>query len=152
MIAKVAALGVAAAAAAASARALRKRRSDRQIYGLIRGAALIADSGGTTAEVIERVRALLVPAFADACEIQLGEGEPHPGASLVVPLRSRGRTIGTMALTGPTQDDQEFALLLGGRIALAIQNAQLESREDWLTTALGTLAEAVTIQSERGEL
>ena len=48
--------------------------------------------------------------------------------------------------------DHEFALLLGGRIALAIENAQLESREDWLTTALGTLAEAVTIQDDRGAL
>jgi PAS domain S-box-containing protein len=152
MVARVAGLGVAAAAAAISARALRKLRNDRQIYALIRGAALVADAGGTTADVIERVRALLVPAFADACEIQLGEGEPHPGATLVVPLRSRGRAIGTMSLTGPTQEEYEFALLLGGRIALAIENAMLKSREDWLTTALGTLAEAVTIQDERGSL
>ena len=47
-------------------------------FALIRGAALIADSGGTIPEVIERVRALLVPAFADACEIHLGDGEQRP--------------------------------------------------------------------------
>src|SRR5687767_15142572 len=109
MLARVAAVGVAAAAAGATAQSLRKLRADRQRYALIRGAALIADAGGTTAEVVERVRALLVPAFADACEIQLGEDEPHPGATLVVPLRSRGRTIGSMALSGPTPEDHEFA-------------------------------------------
>jgi PAS domain S-box-containing protein len=152
MIARVAAVGLAAAAAGVTARSFLRRRADQQRFGLIRGAALIADAGGTTAEVVERVRALLVPAFADACEIQLGEGEHHSGATLVVPLRSRGRTIGSMALSGPTHEDHEFALLLGGRIALAIENAQLESREDWLTTALGTLAEAVTIQDDRGSL
>ena len=152
MTGRVAAVGLAAAAAAGAARSWRRRRFDRQRYALIRGAALIADSGGTIPEVIERVRALLVPAFANACEIRLGEGEHDPGATLVVPLRSRGRTIGTMALRGPSDSDHEFALLLGGRIALALENAQLESREDWLTTALGTLAEAVTIQDDRGAL
>ena len=82
--------GVAAAAAGVTAQSLRKRRADRQRYALIRGAALIADAGGTTAEVVERVRALLVPAFADTCEIQLGDGEHHPGATLVVPLAHGG--------------------------------------------------------------
>ena len=74
----------------------------------------------------------------------------------MVPLRSRTRTIGTMALSGPsrgyTPEDREFALLLGGRVGLALENAQFESRDDWLTTALGTLAEAVTIQDDRGAL
>jgi PAS domain S-box-containing protein len=152
MSGRVAAVGVAAAAAAATARSWRRLRADRQRYALIRGAALIVDSGGTTAEVIQRFRALLVPAFADECEITVGAGDHDPGATLAVPLRSRGRTIGTMALRGPSRSDREFAVLLGGRIALALENAQLESREDWLTTALGTLAEAVTIQDHNGAL
>ncbi len=152
MTGRVAAVGLAAAAAATAARSMWRLRADRERYALIRGAALIADSGGTIPEVIERVRELLVPAFADACEIELGEAEHDPGATLVVPLRSRGRPIGTMALRGPSHEDHEFALLLGGRIALALENALLESREDWLTTALGTLAEAVTIQDESGAL
>jgi PAS domain S-box-containing protein len=152
MTRRLAAGTLVAAAAVATARSVRRLRADRQRYALIRGAALIADAGGTIPEVIERVRDLLVPAFADACEITLGDAAPTPGATLVVPLRSRGRTIGGMALTGPSDADREFALLLGGRIALALENAQLETREDWLTTALGTLAEAVTIQGESGAL
>ena len=78
MTGRVAAVGLAAAAAAGAARSWRRLRADRQRYALIRGAALIADSGGTIPEVIERVRALLVPAFADACEIRLGERRARP--------------------------------------------------------------------------
>ncbi|HSD76951.1 MAG TPA: SpoIIE family protein phosphatase, partial [Solirubrobacteraceae bacterium] len=84
-------------------------------------------------------------------------------SSVVVPLGARGRRIGSMALivtgaSGRRYDarDLEFAKVLGGRVALALDNAGLfsavESLEAQQMAALGSLAEAVTIQNRRGEL
>jgi PAS domain S-box-containing protein len=71
-----------------------------------------------------------------------------------VPLRSRGRNVGTLALLGVTRSydavDLQLAQLIAGRIGLALDNAglfaELEALQLRLTTALDTLAEAVTIQ------
>jgi PAS domain S-box-containing protein len=71
-----------------------------------------------------------------------------------VPLRSRGRNVGTLALLAITrrydEADFELAKLIAGRIGLALENsglfAELEALERRLTTALDTLAEAVVIQ------
>jgi PAS domain S-box-containing protein len=82
---------------------------------------------------------------------------------LTVPLRARGRTIGAMVLLVTAQsgreygeDDLEFAQVLSGRVALALDNAglfsELESLEAQQTAALGSLAEAVTIERTGGEL
>ena len=63
-----------------------------------------------------------------------------------VPLRSRGRNVGTLALLATShlrtaESDLEFAQLLAGRIGLALDNAglfaELESLQGRLTTALG---------------
>ena len=138
--------GCAAAAAADGA-------ADRERFALIRDAALIADAKLTTGEVIERLTALLTPTFADTCDdrARTSRATPiHREHELVVPLRSRGRDIGTMRLTHAHRTysaaDYEFAQLIGGRAALALENAQLAQRETHLTTALDSLAEAVTIQ------
>jgi serine phosphatase RsbU (regulator of sigma subunit)/PAS domain-containing protein len=77
-----------------------------------------------------------------------------------VPLRSRGRNVGTLALLGVTRSygpvDLELAQLIAGRIGLALDNAglfaELEALQLRLTTALDTLAEAVTIQSADQEV
>jgi PAS domain S-box-containing protein len=77
-----------------------------------------------------------------------------------VPLRSRGRSVGTLALLATThayrRSDLVLAILLAGRIGLALDNAglfaELESLQSRLTAALDTLAEAVTIQDESGSL
>ena len=53
MIGRVAAVGLAAAAAGATARTFLRMRVDQQRFGLIRGAALIADSGGTIGIMLE---------------------------------------------------------------------------------------------------
>jgi PAS domain S-box-containing protein len=82
---------------------------------------------------------------------------------LLVPLRARGRAIGSMALMVTSTsgrsydgDDLEFAKVLGGRVALALDNAglfgELESLEAQQSAVLGSLAEAVTVQNARGEL
>jgi PAS domain S-box-containing protein len=71
-----------------------------------------------------------------------------------VPLRSRGRNVGTLALLGVHRTygavDLELAELIAGRVGLALDNAglfaELEALQLRLTTALDTLAEAVTIQ------
>jgi PAS domain S-box-containing protein len=61
-------------------------------------------------------------------------------------------------LSGRTYDDDdlEFATVISGRVALALDNAglfsELESLEAQLGAALNSLAEAVTIQNTRGEL
>ena len=77
-----------------------------------------------------------------------------------VPLRSRGRNVGTLALLATSHPyravDLQLAILLAGRIGLALDNAglfaELESLQGRLTTALDSLAEAVTIQDEHGSL
>ena len=84
-------------------------------------------------------------------------------STIVVPLRARGRSIGGMALTVTAEsgrrydeEDLEFIQVLSGRVALALDNAglfsELETLEAQQTAALGSLAEAVTIQNAAGEL
>jgi len=128
---------------------------------------LRARSPGTEAEVLpavpllaERVDESHLRANArDDADIEflrsLGER-----SHIRVPLRSRGRAIGILSLLATTRsyrpEDLQFAQLLGGRVGLALDNAglfaELESLQARLTTALDTLAEAVTIQDERGRL
>ena len=77
-----------------------------------------------------------------------------------VPLRSRGRNVGTLSLLAITHvytpADLQLSELLAGRVGLALDNAglfaDLEILQRQLTTALDTLAEAITIQNDRGTL
>ncbi len=82
-------------------------------------------------------------------------------AAISVPLRARGRRIGALLLavteaSGRDYDDDHlsFARVLAGRVALALDNAGLFSEIETLaaqhTAALGSLAEAVTMQDESG--
>ena len=83
-------------------------------------------------------------------------------SAIVVALRARGRALGALSLAlrspapGYEQDDLEFARVLSGRAALALDNAglftELETVEARLTAALGSLAEAVTVQDRTGNL
>jgi PAS domain S-box-containing protein len=84
-------------------------------------------------------------------------------SAVVVPLRARGRRLGSLTLivtehSGRRYDheDLEFARVLAGRAALALDNAglfsELETIEAQLTAALSTLAEAVTVQHTGGAL
>ena len=80
-----------------------------------------------------------------------------------VPLRARGRSVGALTLLtyaeSPSdymREDVRFVEVLAGRVALALDNAGLSrvlrTTEAQLTTALGSLSEAVTIQGLTGEL
>jgi GAF domain-containing protein len=84
-------------------------------------------------------------------------------STMVVPLRSRGRVLGALTLSvtkasgrryGP--DDLAFAETMAGRVALALDNAglfsDLQTLEAQTAAALGSLADAVTIQSPTGRL
>ncbi len=84
-------------------------------------------------------------------------------AAIIVPLRARGRSLGALTLL-TTRDsrrafapaDLEFVEVLAGRVALALDNAglftELQTIEAQLTTALGSLADAVTVQNPEGSL
>jgi PAS domain S-box-containing protein len=77
-----------------------------------------------------------------------------------VPLRSRGNSVGTLSLLAITRSysaaDLQLAQLLAGGVGLALDNAgmfaELETAQVQLTTALDSLAEAITIQNEHGTL
>lgn len=84
-------------------------------------------------------------------------------SGIAAPLRARGRTLGTLILAvtkesgrayGP--DDLELAELLAGRSGLALDNAglftELTAAEAQLSAVVGSLAEAVTVQSVEGSL
>ncbi len=84
-------------------------------------------------------------------------------SAVIVPLRARGRRLGSLTLITATRSgrvydaqDLEFARVLAGRAALALDNAglysELETIEAQLTAALSTLAEAVTVQHTEGAL
>jgi PAS domain S-box-containing protein len=84
-------------------------------------------------------------------------------SAVIVPLRARGRRLGSLTLVATThsgrrydEEDLEFAKVLAGRAALALDNAglfsELETIEAQLTAALSTLAEAVTVQHAEGAL
>jgi PAS domain S-box-containing protein len=84
-------------------------------------------------------------------------------STVIVPLRARGRRLGSLTLltTGSSgrrfvAEDLDFARVLAGRAALALDNAglysELETTEAQLTAALSTLAEAVTVQHTGGGL
>ena len=85
------------------------------------------------------------------------------GSAVVVPLRARGRRLGALTLLVSAvsqrrygREELEFARVLAGRAALALDNAglfaELETIEAQLTAVLSTLAEAVTVQHTGGAL
>jgi PAS domain S-box-containing protein len=130
-----------------------------------------AEQPGRASAALRTGRALLVPdAAADAGGAEPGD-EPERAwlrsfggrSAIVVPLRARAQRIGSLALvlTGASRrryedDDFDFATVLSGRIALALDNAglfaELETVEAQRAAALGNLAEAVTIQDAQGAL
>ena len=86
-----------------------------------------------------------------------------PISAVIVPLRARGRRLGSLTLITAARsgrrldaEDLEFTRVLAGRAALALDNAglysELETIEAQLTVALSTLAEAVTVQHTEGAL
>lgn len=84
-------------------------------------------------------------------------------AGIVIPVSARGRILGALTLLvtahsgrSYTAEELRFFEVLSGRVALALDNAglftELETMEAQLTTALGSLTEAVTVQNAHGTL
>jgi PAS domain S-box-containing protein len=114
-------------------------------------------------QLVERIDEELTRALAEDDEELAFLRSLGLRSAIVVPLRTRGRIIGSLVLLTTHQsgrdydaDTAEFARVLGGRVGLALDNAglvsELESLEAQTTAALGNLAEAVTVQSRDGGL
>ncbi|MDP9228088.1 MAG: SpoIIE family protein phosphatase, partial [Actinomycetota bacterium] len=88
--------------------------------------------------------------------------ELDPRSVAVVPLQARDRALGALTLITAdsrrrlTRADFRFLQLVGGRAALALDNAglfrELSSVERQLETVLHNLADAVTVQAADGRL
>ncbi len=134
-------------------------------------AAIAARPPGTADALGDPEQPRLIRTFDDALLQKLAtdaEDLEQLGAlgalsAVVLPLRARGRRLGSLTLIVTTKsgrryndDDLAFAKLLASRTALALDNAglfsELETIEAQLTAALSTLAEAVTVQRAGGAL
>jgi PAS domain S-box-containing protein len=137
----------------------------------LREQARRADAAGEDGGALRSGRTLLIrDAAADARSTEWKDEAERAWlrsfgarAAIVVPLRARAQRIGSMALVlteaskrAYTLDDLAFAKVLSGRVALALDNAglfaELETVEAQQAAALGSLAEAVTIQDAHGTL
>jgi PAS domain S-box-containing protein len=134
-------------------------------------AGLLARSPSTAETLGDIEHPMLVTNVDDTVLRRVSVDEPdleflrtvRPVSFIIVPLRARGRRLGSLTLimtphSGRTfgSEDLEFAKVLAGRAALALDNAglysELETIEAQLTAALSTLAEAVTVQHPGGSL
>jgi PAS domain S-box-containing protein len=137
---------------------------------LLAEVADLPEPGATLDATVARVTELLVPRYAGFAAVDSDRGgeivrvgsrgtEPIDAASaLTVPLRARGREVGTLVIAGRAfgDDDREFLRVLGGRVALALDNAglslELVTVEQQLEAILENLGEAVTVQDRSGRL
>ena len=114
-------------------------------------------------------RSLLVTGIGD--RFAEAAGEPgdvatlralRPLTAVIVPLRARGRAFGALTCaTGPSgrrhsETDRLFAEVLGGRLALALDNAgltrELSEAEEMHGIVVDALAEAVTVTDPAGSI
>ena len=131
-------------------------RVERELQLLFEvGEALDATLG--VEERLARLAELVIPVLGDFCTIDMLEpsGEPagrrrhagraevaDPARRIVVPLRARGRELGTLTLgLGPSgraydDGDRALALQLGRRAGLAIDNARLYDDQRLIATTL----------------
>lgn len=146
----------------------------------------VADVGNeaiTLDGAVARLLDMLAPAFADACvldatqaaggdrrvairprgaeqEVEEALGRGPATTRLVLPLRARGRTIGTLSTLlrasgrSYSPSDVAFAEVFAGRAAVVLDNAgltsELDAAERQLGTVLDELAEAVTVMDTSG--
>lgn len=153
-------------------------------FRLLSAVADVGNEAVALEDAVARLLDMLTPAFADACMLDASLGgveqplgmRPRdaeeavqdalrhgPGASRVVlPLRARGRTIGTLstlvAASGRrySSSDVAFAEVFAGRAAVVLDNAglthDLDAAERQLGMVLDGLAEAVTVTDTRGRV
>jgi PAS domain S-box-containing protein len=137
---------------------------------LLASVAELPELGATLDATVERVTGLLVPAYAGFAAVDVGRaGETvrlgsrgtvpiAEDGAVSTPLRARGRHVGVLVLGGRqfSTEEREFMRVLGGRIALALDNAGLSQElvtvEQQLEAILANLGEAVTVQDTSGRL
>jgi GAF domain-containing protein len=133
----------------------------------------IADGASGIDATVAGILALLTPELADASALDGEEGRlaaaggeallagpPDPERALRIPLRARGREVGSLAIALERRrysaSDRRFAHVLAGRIALALDNAgltrQLTAAERELAAILDGLAAAVTVIDTSGQI
>jgi GAF domain-containing protein/anti-sigma regulatory factor (Ser/Thr protein kinase) len=151
---------------------------------LLSAVAHVGNRASTLDDAVEGLLDMLVPAFADVClldaavgaerrvevrpdaadaiavEEALGRGHHRPEAAISVPLRARGRAIGTLSLLlgdsrrAYSTADVAFAEVFAERAALVLDNAALTSELDVAAlereAVLDRLAEAVTVIDSSG--
>jgi GAF domain-containing protein len=117
-------------------------------FRLLVAVADASERASSPEEVREAVAGVLVPAFAGSASIGDGTGD------LAVPLRVPGREIGTLALSGRrySAGDRRFAEVLAGRVALALDNAELTLAQAQMVAVVEKLAEAVTVNDPTGQI
>jgi GAF domain-containing protein/anti-sigma regulatory factor (Ser/Thr protein kinase) len=152
-------------------------------FRLLSAVADVGNDATTLDDAVARLLDMLAPAFADACALDAAvAGEARrvavrprgeeaavaaalddgpSSARLVLPLRARGRTIGTLSAllndSGRRYSDADvaFAEVFAGRAAVVLDNAGLTSElvaaERQLGTVLDGLAEAVTVTDATGQ-
>jgi PAS domain S-box-containing protein len=121
------------------------------------------------AVVIRSGQAILLPEMSSSLLRSFAQGSEHARfmidrhyrSAVVAPLPARGRTLGAVSVLrlgeGPAYGEEDLALVveLARRAALAIDNARLFSdlhgAEQRLQAVLGNLAEAITMEDERGQ-
>jgi len=115
-------------------------------FRLLVGVADAAERASGPGAVKAATTRVLVPAFAEHAEIGGAAGD------VTVPLRVQGREIGALALSGRpyTAGDRRFAEVLAGRVALALDNAELTLAQTQMVAVVEKLAEAVTVTDPEG--
>jgi len=103
----------------------------------------LAEAGLDRGAILDRVTRALAEHFGDSCVVQLlADGaaplayparhpDPDAGATMLAPLRARGRTLGTLSVARRSpgrpysEDDEAFLLQVAESAALAVANAEL---------------------------
>jgi PAS domain S-box-containing protein len=157
-----------------AARARERSRKTLRRQRLLAAAAELPAPGASLEDTVRAVIELFVPRHAEFAAIDARRGDDLTrlaaegperaeldGAKLQTPLRARGRELGVLTLatlsSRPfTADEREFMGVLGGRVALTLDNAglsqELVTAEQRLQAILANLAEAVTVQDRSGRL
>jgi GAF domain-containing protein len=153
-----------------SVKAAGPRASELEAFLTRRGAAPASNPVSSTvalasgeALLLERLSETTMREWAQDEQDLRGLRALRINSSVVVPLQARGQDLGvlTLIVTADSnrrygEEDLEFATVLSGRAALALDNAGLTRRltemERRLVGALGGLAEAVIVHDHTGRI
>ena len=100
------------------------------------------------------------PPALPAEPLLLGERELEPfggRSGVLLPLRARGQTTGSMVLTSGepgryVREDLRFLQVFAGRLGVALDNARLLTAERQLEALIGAMEDAVTVLDRGGRI